>query len=232
MCETNRIADMPSEERPYEKCLRFGTKYLTDAELLAIIIRTGTRGERSLDIAAKVLQVSPGCQGLLGIHHSSIEQLMRLKGVGEVKAIQLKCIAELARRFAKAEAGRGLTFCEPEAIAKYYMEDYRHEEKENCIALMLDTKCRLLKEIPVSVGSVNASIVSPREVFKEAFQCSAVQLILMHNHPSGDPQPSQADIGLTMRIRECGELLGIPLMDHIIIGDNRYASLKELGLFR
>lgn len=232
MQKKNRIADMPPEERPYEKCLRYGPKYLTDAELLAITIRTGTKGERSLDIAARVLESSQSTHGLLGIHHCSMEQLMQIRGVGEVKAIQLKCIAELARRMCRMQAEEGLSFCEPETIAKYYMEDYRHEEKENCIVLMLDTKCKLLKEIPISVGSVNASIVSPREIFREAFLCNAVQFILMHNHPSGDPQPSQADISLTMRVRECGELMGIPLIDHIIIGDNRYASLRELGLLR
>lgn len=232
MQKRNRIADMPLEERPYEKCLKYGAKYLTDAELLAIVIRTGTKGERSLDIAARVLEFPSGKKGLLGIHHCTTEQLMQIRGVGKVKAIQLKCIAELARRLCRLQAEEGLCFREPETIAKYYMEDYRHEEKENCVVLMLDTKCKLLKEIPISVGSVNASIVSPREIFREAFLCNAVQFILMHNHPSGDPQPSQADINLTMRVRECGELMDIPLTDHIIIGDNCYTSLREIGIIR
>lgn len=230
MQNTSRIADMPPEERPYEKCLQYGPKCLTDAELLAIIIRTGTHGEKSLDIAGKVLRISQKEKGLLGINHSCMEQLMSIKGIGKVKAIQLKCIAELARRFSKIEAQKGLSFREPFSIAEYYMEDLRHEDKEQCMALMLDSKCNLIKEVHISTGTVNASLVSPREVFREAFLCSTVNIILMHNHPSGEPTPSREDIALTHRMKECGELLGIPVLDHIIIGDNQYVSLREIGL--
>ncbi|MCI8372310.1 MAG: DNA repair protein RadC [Lachnospiraceae bacterium] len=232
MQTTNRIADMPLEERPYEKCLEHGPRYLTNAELLAIIIRTGAQGERSLDIAGKVLQLSGQEHGLTGICHSSMEQLMSIRGIGKVKAIQLKCIAELSRRFAKVQAQERLSFREPESVADYYMEDLRHEDKELCMALMLDSRCALIKEVHISTGTVNTSLVSPREVYREAFQCSAVNLILMHNHPSGDPTPSREDVALTHRMKECGELLGIPLADHIIIGDNQYASFRELGLLR
>lgn len=232
MRETNRIADMPSQERPYEKCLQYGPRYLTDAELLAIIIRTGTRGRGSLEVAAKVLNSSSACPGILGIHHSSIEELMKIPGVGKVKAIQIKCIAELARRFAKAHAAKELQFQEPESIARYYMEDFRHMEKEVCTVLMLDTKCGLLKEVHISTGTNQASLVSPREVFREAVQCNAAQMILMHNHPSGDPSPSREDMALTLRMKECGDLMGVPLSDHIILGDNRFVSLKQMGMLR
>lgn len=227
---TNRMADMPLEERPYEKFLKYGSKNLTDAELLAVIIRTGAKGEKVLDIAGKVLCISDSEKGLLGIHHSSLEQLMSIRGVGKVKAIQLKCIAELAGRFAKAQAAHGLSFKEPESIARYYMEDMRHEEKEMCWVLMLDTKCSLIKKVHISTGTINASLVSPREIFKEALGCNAVNLIFMHNHPSGDPTPSKEDMAMTLRIKECGDMMGLPLIDHIILGDNRYSSFRELGL--
>lgn len=232
MDNANRMADMPKEERPYEKVLEYGPRHLTDAELLAVIIRTGAQGEKALDIAGKVLRVSESDKGLLGIHHSSLEQLMSIRGVGKVKAIQLKCIAELARRFAKAQAVQGLSFKEPETIARYYMEDFRHEEKEICWVLMLDTKCSLIKKVHISTGTINTSLVSPREIFKEALGCNAVNLIVMHNHPSGDPAPSNEDIAMTLRLKECGELMGIPVIDHIILGDNRYSSLRELGVLR
>lgn len=232
MLNTNRMADMLPQDRPYEKFLEYGSRHLTDAELLAVIIRTGAKGEKALDIASKVLCVSESDKGLLGIHHSSLEQLMSIRGVGKVKAIQLKCVAELAGRFAKAQSIQGLSFKEPETIARYYMEDFRHEEKEMCQLLLLDTKCSLIKKVHISTGTINASLVSPREIFKEALGCNAVNLILMHNHPSGDPSPSKEDIHLTLRIKECGELIGLPLIDHIIIGDNRYSSLRELGILR
>ena len=232
MQTTKRITDMAPTERPYEKFLTYGSRALTDAELLAIIIRTGTQGMCSLDIAEKVLHLKEPDQGILGIHHSTLEQLMAVQGVGKVKAIQLKCIAELARRFAKAQAYGGLSFNEPKTIAEYYMEDFRHEEKEKCVVLMLDSKCTLLKESHISTGTVNASLMSPREIFKDALGCNAVSIIVMHNHPSGDPKPSNEDIVLTKRIKACGDLLGVPMVDHIIMGDHCYASLKELGLLR
>lgn len=232
MQETNRIADMPMQDRPYEKCLQYGPKWLTDTELLAIIIRTGAKGHHSLDVAAQVLNISKGCPGILGIYHSSLEEIMAIHGVGKVKAIQIKCVAELARRFSKAQAAKGLKFEEPESIARYYMEDFRHMEKEVCTALMLDTRCGLLKEVHISTGTINSSLMSPREVYREAIQCNAAQIVLLHNHPSGDPLPSKEDVAITMRMKECGELLGIMLSDHIIIGDRTFASLRQMGIIR
>lgn len=229
---TNRIADMEPQERPYEKCMEHGAEYLTDAELLAVVIKTGAKGERSLDIARRILGLSKQYKGILGICHCSMEQLMQIRGVGKVKAVQLKCVAELARRFAKAQAVKGLSFKEPATIAEYYMEDFRHKEREMCMVLMLDSKCSLLREVHISTGTINASLVSPREIFREALQCNAVNLILLHNHPSGDSSPSNEDVAVTLRVKECGSILGIPLIDHIIIGDKQYASLRELGLLK
>lgn len=222
-----RMCELPEDERPYEKCLKRGAQALTDAELLAVIIRTGAKGEKSIDLARNILQLSKSCNGILGIYHSSIEELMQIKGVGKVKAIQLKCVAELAKRFNKAVRKEKLSFVEPKSIADYYMEELRHEEKEKLLVLMLDSKNRLIKEEILSIGTVNASIVSPRELFIEALKSGAVNIILLHNHPSGDCTPSKDDILLTKRIRKCGNMLEIKLLDHIIIGDNIYMSFLE-----
>ena len=148
-----------------------------------------------------------------------------------MKAIQIRCLAELARRMAKAEALEGLDFSSPNTIARYYMEDMRHRQKEVMKLLLLNTKARLIGASDISVGTVNATLVSPRELFLEALKKNAVSIILLHNHPSGDPTPSQEDILLTQRVRKAGNLIGIELLDHIIIGDNRYISLREKGFF-
>ena len=153
-----------------------------------------------------------------------------MRGIGKVKAVQLKCLAELAVRMSKAAARERLCFDTPATIADYYMEELRREEQEELIALFLDTRNRLLKESLIFRGTVNASPASPREIFVEALSVHAVRLVLVHNHPSGDPAPSREDLQMTERIRSAGELLGIRLLDHIIIGDNRYSSLRERGI--
>lgn len=230
MNQAIKIMDLPEEERPYEKCLRYGTEFLSDAELLAVIIRTGSRGETSVSLAKKVLQLSQEYDGILGILHLSPEELMRIRGIGKVKAIQFQCIAELSKRVSKAKAGLTLSFQSPGAIAEFYMEDMRHEEKEKIRLLLLNTKNKLIKELIISIGTVNASLISPREIFIEALRYHAVFFVLIHNHPSGDPTPSREDIMITNRMKECGELLEIVMIDHIIIGDNRYVSLRENGV--
>ena len=161
----------------------------------------------------------------------TVEQLRQVRGIGKVKAIQIRCLAELARRMAKAEALEGLDFSSPNTIARYYMEDMRHRQKEVMKLLLLNTKAKLIGASDISVGTVNATLVSPRELFLEALKKNAVSIILLHNHPSGDPTPSQEDILLTQRVRKAGDLIGIELLDHIIIGDNRYISLREKGFF-
>ena len=222
-----RMSDLPEDERPYEKCFKYGPSVLSDAELLAVIIRTGAKGEQSLELARKILQLSKLCNGILGINHCSIEELMNIKGIGKVKAIQVKCVAELAKRFRQATVSDKLVFDQPKLIAEYYMEELRHEEQEKLLLLMLNTKSMLIKEKVLSIGTVNASIISPREVFIEALKCNAVNIILLHNHPSGDSTPSSEDIRLTERIRQCGLITGIKLLDHIVIGDNNYTSFLE-----
>ena len=160
-----------------------------------------------------------------------MDSLMRVRGIGKVKAIQILCLSELAKRMARASALQELDFSSPRTIAQYYMEDMRHREKEVLKLLLLNTRARLIGESEVSVGTVNMALISPRELFLEALRRNAVSIILLHNHPSGDPEPSQEDIRITGRIYEAGVLIGIELLDHIIIGDNRFVSLKERGLF-
>lgn len=226
------MKQIPDDERPYEKCLKSGAGVLTDAELLAVILRTGARGTTSVELAKEILNCSKTQSGLLGLYHLSASGLRSIKGIGKVKAIQIQCIMELSRRIAKAAAAEGNTFNSAQAIAEYYMEDFRHLAQEQVFLLSFDTKGELLSEKMISMGTVNQACVSPREIFLEALGCRAVYLILLHNHPSGDPQPSPEDRLLTMRVCESGKLLEIPLMDHIILGDRCYFSFREEGIIK
>lgn len=222
---------MYREERPYEKCEQYGAENLTDAELLAVLLRTGTKGENSLQLAKRILHPDFAQEGILNIHQWSMEQLLEIKGIGSVKAIQILCLSELAKRLSKAEAQSGLNFSAPETIAQYYMEDMRHRKKEAMKLLLLNSKTKLIGESELSLGTVNTTLVSPREVFVEALRRNAVAVILLHNHPSGDPTPSKQDILITRRVTEAGRLIGVELLDHIIIGDNCFISLKDKGFF-
>lgn len=221
------MKNLPSEEQPYEKCLEYGPERLTDAELLSVIIRTGSLGIKSLSLAEDILNLSGAPNKLLGLHQLTVNDLMQVKGIGKVKAIQIKCMTEFSRRIAKAEAFGGLSFDLPETIARYYMEDFRHLGQEQMLLMMLNTKNKLLGEQIISKGTVNASLISPREIFLEALHYHAVSIVLIHNHPSGDPSPSRDDIQITRRIQKAGSMLGIELLDHIILGDKAYVSLRE-----
>lgn len=221
------ISRIPDDERPYEKCLRAGPESLTDAELLAVILRTGTKGISSIELADEILDLCRFNKGLTGIYHLSVDELCSISGVGRVKALQVICIGELSKRIAKTTAAGGLNFSDPGSIAAYYMETMRHEEQEVVRCMMLNVKNRMLGDVILTRGTVNLSLISPRELFISALSFHAVHLILVHNHPSGDASPSEEDIRVTRRIRDAGELLGIDLLDHIIIGDRCYTSLRE-----
>lgn len=224
------IKELKKENRPYEKFLSKGPEALTDSELLAIIIRTGTIDKTSVELSDSILQLS--CtQNILGITHLSIHELKSIKGIGDVKAIQIKCVAELSRRIAKTNVSLSHEFISPEVIADYYMEDLRHLETEHLMLVMLNNKHMFLGDFELSKGTVNASMASPREAYINALKAGAVYIILIHNHPSGDPLPSREDILTTRRMKEAGNIIGISLIDHIIIGDNKYISLKQRGLF-
>ena len=226
------IRELPTELRPYEKCIHSGPAVLDDAELLAVILRCGVQGVNSLALANQILSLTKDTAypGLLGLLHMSLPDLMKVKGIGKVKATQLKGIGELSKGWAAAAASPGLSFNDPVTIARYYMEHLRHEEQEVLIVMMLDGRNHLLGEQTISKGTVGATLVTPREVFVEALKYHAVSLILIHNHPSGDPTPSECDREITERIYKAGELLGIRLLDHIVIGDQKYVSFREQGL--
>lgn len=221
--ETNLRQDMP-----YEKFQRFGAESLTESELLAIILRTGTKDKSAVELAKQVLSMAEyPREGLLGLYDLTLEQLMAVKGIGKVKAIKLKCLTELSMRISSSIAKQGLSFTSSGTVAGYFMEKLRHRKTECVILVCLDAKGQLLSEKKLSEGSVRMSLISPREIFLEALQCKAVNILLVHNHPSGDPTPSIADRELTLIVKELGEKMDIPLLDHIIIGDNRYTSFKE-----
>ena len=229
MKQSNTIKEIPETERPYEKCERNGAHALSDEELLAVLLRTGTQGENALLLARRILYHA-GETGILSLHQFSRERLMQIKGIGKVKAIQISCISELAKRLSKASYQEALCFSEPETIARYYMEDMRHEKQELMKLLMLNTKAKLVGETNVSKGTVNASLITPRELFIEALQKNAVSIVILHNHPSGDPTPSREDMLTTKRILDAGALIGIELLDHIIIGNNCYVSFRKEGM--
>ena len=214
--------------QPYERFLQFGAENLTEAELLAVILRTGTRDASALELAGKVLALSSyPREGLLGLHDVSIEELMEIRGIGMVKAVKLKCIAELSKRMSMAKAKDGICFTRADHVAEYFMEKLRHRDTECVYLLCLDAKGQLIREKKLSDGSVSMALISPREIFLEALKDKAVSIILVHNHPSGDPTPSTSDRELTDNVAKAGAQMDIPLLDHIIIGNKRYTSFRE-----
>ena len=225
-----RESEVCSQNLPYEKFETIGPEHMTESELLAIILRTGTREKSALQLAEEVLALSSDSgQGLLGLYDVSLEKLKSIKGIGIVKAIKLKSLTELTMRISRACAKKDLCFTNASSVAGYFMEQLRHRATECVILVSLDIKGGLIREQKLSEGSVRMSLISPREIFIEALQNKAVNILLVHNHPSGDPTPSRADVEMTRAVGKLGELLEIPLLDHIIIGDNRYTSLRELG---
>ncbi len=224
------VKELPLSERPYEKCETYGPGSLSDAELLAVILRTGTRQLRAIDLAVMVLNYSTKNPGLKGLNYLTIKELTQISGIGRVKAIQLLCLTELTKRMSREVHKDKLKFITPQSISDYYMQDMRHLPREQVLLLLLDSKSRIIRDMVVSSGTINASIMPIREVLIQALKEEAVNIILIHNHPSGDPSPSSEDIRVTKRMKEASNLIGLTLMDHIIIGDNRYISLKEQGL--
>ena len=218
------------EELPYDKFLRLGAENLSDAELLAIMLRTGTKDKTPIELGRDILKLAGERFGLLGLHHFDVKELMQIPGIGEVKAVQLLCIAEIAKRTANMSAKTKLCFDKPETVASYYMEQLRHKTTEHLTLVLLDNRKNILNETVISVGTSNATLVSPREIGIRALRFEAAYMMLLHNHPSGDPTPSRQDILVTRKIKEVSDLVEIPLLDHIIIGDNRYTSFIQKGL--
>ena len=230
MSEHFTMKNLPESERPYEKYLLYGEECLSDAELLAIILKSGTKEANSLDIARALLKGNHN--NLLNLYDLSYHDLVQFSGVGKVKAIQLKAVAELAKRIAKTDRGYQLSMNNPKSIADYYMEQLRHLKQEQLVCAFFDAKNNFLGDAVISKGAVNYAYVSPREIFRYAFDYDAVMIVLLHNHPSGDPTPSEDDIQITNRIERGAQLLQLDLADHIIIGDNKYFSFKENELLK
>lgn len=227
MNQKHTLQCMPEHDRPYEKCQLYGPEKLQDHELLAVILRTGTVGCNVLEISREILNRARGTHGLLALHQLSEKELLEIPGVGKVKATQLRCLSELCKRLAALPSADTCELNHPKIIAARYMERLRHEKQELIYLLMLDKKNHLLGERCISRGSVDASVITPREIMIAALQQQAVNLVLLHNHPSGNPTPSQADVYLTERIRQAAELIGLSLLDHIVIGDRVYYSFAE-----
>lgn len=222
------VKELPDSLKPYEKFESFGPGALSDAELLAVVIRSGTVNVRSIDLCENILCHNNGL-GLSNLHTMTIKELTEIKGIGRVKAIQLKCIAELTKRMARHSRSQGMSFKDPESIAAYYMEDMRNLDRENIMLVMLDSKSRKIHDMIISTGSVNSSIASTRDIFYQALKYGAVNIILLHNHPSGDPVPSKEDFFVTEKVKDAGMIIGIGLLDHIIIGDNCFFSMRAEG---
>ncbi len=232
MATGNKKQLYQTQQLPYERFLRFGPENLTEVELLAIIIRTGTKDCNALQLAEQVLGLAKyPKEGLLGLYDVTLKELQGIKGIGQVKAVKLKCLAELSMRMSAATAKDGMRFNSSGNVADYFMEKLRHKKTECVILVCLDAKGQVIAERKLSEGSVRMSLISPREIFLAALDCGAVNILLVHNHPSGDPTPSRADKDLTANVKELGDKMDIPLLDHIVIGDNRYTSFKEASIF-
>lgn len=223
------MKEIPSSEQPYEKCLKYGAKVLSDGELLAVILRTGSRNKSSIELAREILNCHPVHKGILGLHYLSIEDYRSLSGIGTVKAVQLCCLSEITKRISKACVKEQTIFHSPKAIADYFMEELRCLEEEHFYAIFLDAKSAMIHVEQISKGTVNQTLVAPREIFRCALKYNTVNIVLMHNHPSGNITPSKDDLSITSQMKQAGELLGIPVIDHIIMGDHKYLSLRESG---
>ncbi len=223
------IKEMPVFERPFEKCLSYGAAALTDSELLAIILRTGTQNADALELARDIVSLDLD-YGLNNLLHKTIYDYMSLDGIGKVKAVQLVCIAEISKRMWRRETiNKRNMFSSPANCASYYMQELRNLEQEELRVVFLDTKMRMLSDAMITKGSIDSSILSIRDIMIEAIKRKAVNIILVHNHPSGVPSPSKEDIEATRRVKEACSLIGLGFGDHIIIGDNQYYSFKEWG---
>lgn len=222
-----KIKFLPEEERPVEKCISYGIESLSNRELLALLINSGTREKSAMELAEVILAKEQA--GITYLREATIEELMSIKGIGKAKAARLAAAVELGKRLATKPV-KSRSYIESDAdVASLFMEDLRYQKKEYFKALLLNSKCGIISIETVSIGELNSTIVHPREVFNAAVKKSAAAIIFVHNHPSGDPNPSKEDFITTARLVECGNLLGIRVADHIVIGDGKYVSMKAIG---
>lgn len=224
-----RIKDWPADERPREKLLARGAEALTHAELLALIIRTGAAAEggSAVDLARTLLSRFGSLRHLAT---ASIAELCEQPGIGPAKAAEIQALFQIARHFSDQRLQPGQAYRSSQDAFAHFHERLCDYRKELFLALLLDSKNRLIKEVQISEGSLNASIVHPREVFAPALRASAAAMLFIHNHPSGDPDPSREDLEITRRLQQAGEIMGVRVLDHIIIGNGTYVSLADRGL--
>jgi DNA repair protein RadC len=220
------VLSLPASERPRERLSRLGAEALSEQELLACVLGRGIAGDSVLVSASRLLAAFGS---LRGIAEASIEQLFAVRGIGPAKAIQLKACAEIARRLSAPSDGARPTMDTVEAAAAVVQPQLVDKHKEHFVALLLDNRHRLIRVSPIAVGSLSATLVHPRELFKDAIAASAAAVIVAHNHPSGDPTPSADDVRLTRRLAEAGALLGIEVLDHLIVGRTGVVSLRAAG---
>lgn len=223
-----KISDIPLNERPMEKLLNYGVDGLSNPELLAILLRTGTKGENVISLSTRLLSNLGDLDGILD---ASLEDIKAIKGIKDVKACQIIALSELFKRFKTLRSKNNLfKVSSPKDIAELLINEMSYLNQEVLKLILLNTKNNIIKMENIFKGSLNSSIVHPREIFREAVKYGSANIIITHNHPSGDPTPSREDINITNRLKECGEIMGIKLLDHLIIGNNRYFSLKEKGI--
>lgn len=227
MSSTLTVRDLPVSERPRERLSRLGPEFLSEQELLACLLGRGVAGESVLVSVRRLLAAFGSLQGLA---EASVEQLATVHGIGPAKAVQLKAAVELSRRLSRPAGGDHVAVESAEAAAAFVRPYFADKQKEHVVALLLDARRRVIRLAPIAVGSLSASLVHPRELFKEAIAASAAAVIVAHNHPSGDPQPSEHDVALTRRLVEAGRLLGIEVLDHLIVGRDGVVSLQAVGL--
>ncbi|MFC4022640.1 DNA repair protein RadC [Oceanobacillus longus] len=223
---TITIKDVPKEDRPRERLLKLGPAHLSNQEILAILIGSGTKDEPVMSVANRVLM---HFDGLKLLREATIEELIAIKGIGTAKGLLILSAIELGKRMNEYKPNEKYVIKSPDDGADYIMEEMRNLTQEHFVVLFLNTKNQIIHRQTIFIGSLNASIVHPREVYREAVKRSAASIIVAHNHPSGDPAPSQEDIHVTRRLVESGKMIGIELLDHLIIGDRKFVSLKEKG---
>ncbi|MRF36567.1 hypothetical protein BU096_06275 [Staphylococcus xylosus] len=223
-----KIKELANNQKPRERLLNNGPAHLSDGELLAILINTGRKGFSSLDIANELLK---SVESLKQLKALSINDLNKVKGIGLYKALILKAAFELGERMHSGSLDEKIQITSPQDVANFMMGKMEHLTQEKFIVLFLNSKNVVIKQKTIFIGTLNSSIVHPREIFSEAIKCASNAIVVLHNHPSGDTTPSKEDIRATDRLRECGEILGIDLLDHIIIGDHTYMSMVEDGYF-
>ena len=226
-----KIKDLPEMEKPYEKLENYGASRLSDAELLAVVLKSGTKNKTSVELAQEILLLDSEEKGLNFLKDIPTDELQKIKGLGRVKVIQLKAVVELATRISTPRKIIKRIITSPEEVANILMADMKDETQEIMKVLVLNTKNEIIRIATVGIGTANVNLIEVRDVFKEPIRSNATKIILAHNHPSGDPSPSNSDVTFSVKMREFGAVMGIEVLDHVIIGNGKFSSLKRMKKF-